>query len=132
MLTELHPLMATCEPPAAARATRTCAITGTNGYVGSCLRDFFHGQQWTVRELSRTANPAHPDHWIPFTLQAGVDSDALRGSDVLIHCAYDFRPTRWRDIEAVNVAGTAKLFEAARKAGVSRIILISTMSAFDG
>jgi nucleoside-diphosphate-sugar epimerase len=113
-------------------ATRTCAITGTNGYVGSCIRDFFDKQDWQIRELTRTSSTTSAYRWIPFTLQTGVAPDALEGTDVLIHCAYDFRPIRFRDIEAINVEGTAKLFEAARKANVGRIILISTISAFTG
>jgi nucleoside-diphosphate-sugar epimerase len=52
--------------------------------------------------------------------------------DLLVHSAYDFRPTGWTEIRRVNVEGSIRLFEAAMKAGVGRIVLISTMSAFDG
>ena len=49
-----------------------------------------------------------------------------------MHCAYDFGPRRWEDIAAVNVTGSQKLLEAARKAGVESVVLISTLSAFPG
>src|SRR5438132_3747851 len=131
MLTELHPLTAKGDRPAARTTTQTCAITGTSGYVGSCLRDFFEQQGWQIRELSRTP-AAEPRRWTPFSLEDGVVPRALEGVDVLIHCAYDFRPVRWQQIEAINVGGTQRLIEAAQRAQVRRIVLISTMSAFDG
>ena len=49
-----------------------------------------------------------------------------------MHCAYDFGPRRWEDIAAVNVTGSQKLLEAARKAGVESVVFISTLSAFAG
>jgi nucleoside-diphosphate-sugar epimerase len=132
MLTELQPLMATTETAPQTKTTRTCAITGANGYVGSCLRDYFVNDGWRVRELSRTPSPCSPAWWRQFSLESGVAAGALEGTDVLVHCAYDFRPVRRRDIEAVNVGGTARLLQSAQQAGVRRIILISTISAFEG
>jgi nucleoside-diphosphate-sugar epimerase len=76
-------------------------------------------------------DPDHPDR-IPFSLEKGMSSSDLQGMNALIHCAYDFRATRWRDIARVNVDGSARLFEAAQAAGVSRIVCLSTMSAFEG
>jgi nucleoside-diphosphate-sugar epimerase len=52
--------------------------------------------------------------------------------DALVHCAWDFSLTRSRDIYAVNSGGSIKLFEQAKREGVSRLIFISTMSAFSG
>lgn len=49
--------------------------------------------------------------------------------DALIHCAWDFRPRTWNDINAVNVQGSRSLFEAASSAGVKRLVHISTVSA---
>ena len=37
----------------------TCAITGTNGYLGSRLKDAFTKRNWRVLELSR--NPRSAD-----------------------------------------------------------------------
>jgi nucleoside-diphosphate-sugar epimerase len=39
---------------------------------------------------------------------------------------------RWNEIVAVNVAGSRKVLEAAREAQISKIIFISSISAFDG
>ena len=112
----------------------TVGVTGANGYVGSQLRDHFSRQGWTVYSLVRWRGGAQslPDRVIPFSLDDGVDPERLRGIDVLVHCAYDFHATRWEEIHRANVLGSLRLVEAACKAGVKRIVLISTMSAFEG
>ncbi len=132
MLTELHPLTTNCDMQAPRTLPRTCAITGTSGYVGSRIRDYFEQQGWRVCELTRSPCSNAADRSIRFSLGDGVSPEAIAGTDVLIHCAYDFQPVRWCDIEAINVGGTARLLEAARRAHVGRVILISTMSAFIG
>ena len=54
------------------------------------------------------------------------------GVDALVHCAWDFRAALWKQIHAVNVEGSLRVFEAAKEAGVKRLVYISTMSAFVG
>ena len=49
---------------------------------------------------------------------------------MLIHCAYDFKLTNWKDIFYTNVVGSFKLFKLASEYRVKKIINISTMSAF--
>ena len=105
-----------------------CAITGSNGYVGGCLKQYFSGHGWEIRELTRQPKPDS----IPFQLGKEISPSALAGVTALVHCAYDFKPLRWDEIRAVNVAGTEKLLAAARAAGVPKIICISTISAYDG
>ena len=61
-----------------------------------------------------------------------VPAETLAGCDALVHCAYDFAPLKWRELEAVNVHGTQRLLAAAHTAGVQRLSVISTMSAFTG
>lgn len=116
------------------KESRTCAITGANGYVGSRLADYFRWQGWQVREMRHDRSPRVPEppDWIPFSLQRTVDPGDLQAVELLIHCAWDFRPVRWDHIARVNVRGAQRLFESAREAGVSRIINVSTMSAFVG
>jgi nucleoside-diphosphate-sugar epimerase len=57
---------------------------------------------------------------------------ALRSADVLIHAAYDLSLTSAVDIWRVNVEGTRRLLEEATEVAVGRIIVMSSMSAFDG
>jgi nucleoside-diphosphate-sugar epimerase len=61
-----------------------------------------------------------------------IDPAALKGAAALVHCAYDFKCLKWDEIVATNVAGSEKLFRAARQAQVERIVQISSISAFPG
>ena len=107
-----------------------CAVTGSNGYVGNCLKYYFAARGWDVLELTRTPKPAV--RAAAFQLGAEISPATLAGVDTLVHCAYDFQPIRWDEIRAVNVDGTRKLFQAARAAGVGKIICLSSIAAYDG
>jgi nucleoside-diphosphate-sugar epimerase len=109
---------------------KICAITGSNGYVGGCIKNHFAALGWEIRELTR--QPKSGSNAVKFQLGEAVSPESLAGVDALVHCAYDFKPLTMGEIRAVNVAGTEKLFQAARVAGVGKIICISTISAFDG
>jgi nucleoside-diphosphate-sugar epimerase len=107
-----------------------CAITGSNGYVGGCLKNFLASRGWEIRELTRQPKPG--SRGVAFQLGGDVSRQSLAGVTALVHCAYDFKPLKWQEIAAVNVTGTQKLFQAARAAGVQRIVFISSISAYDG
>ncbi len=97
---------------------KICAITGSNGYVGGCVKNYFASRAWEILELTRSPKPS--SRGIPFQLGAEISAAALAGVEVLVHCAYDFTPLTLTEIRAVNVAGTEKLFQAARAAGVKK------------
>jgi len=107
-----------------------CAVTGSNGYVGSCVKGFLAGRGWDILEVTRAPKPGTRS--TAFQLGSEVDPQAFEGVDALVHCAYDFKPLHWDDIRAVNVLGTEKLFSAARAAGVKHLVCISTISAYQG
>jgi nucleoside-diphosphate-sugar epimerase len=109
---------------------KICAITGSNGYVGGCVKNYFAAHGWEIMELARQPKPG--TRGIKFQLGGEISPASLAGVSVLVHCAYDFKPLRWDEIRAVNVVGTGKLFQAARVAGVGKIIFISSISAYDG
>jgi nucleoside-diphosphate-sugar epimerase len=109
---------------------KICAITGSNGYVGGCVKNHLAAQGWEILELTRQPKPGTRD--VTFQLGEEIPPQPLAGVDTLVHCAYDFKPLRRDEIRAVNVEGSRKLFQAARAAGVSKIIFISSISAYDG
>jgi nucleoside-diphosphate-sugar epimerase len=109
-----------------------CAVTGASGYVGSRIAAYMRSHGWEVLELSRIRRGQQQEEHLPYSLELGVSSDRLQGVDVLIHCAYDFRPTTQDDIWRINVEGTARLFAAAREAGIKRIVCMSSISAYSG
>jgi nucleoside-diphosphate-sugar epimerase len=110
---------------------RTAAVTGANGYVGSRIATFLGRSGFRVVELRRDARETGTDSLQRhFTLQDPLPDETLADVDLLVHAAYDFRPHRWRDIEAINVEGSIRLLDSAQRAGVGRVVLISTMSSF--
>jgi nucleoside-diphosphate-sugar epimerase len=109
---------------------KVCAITGSNGYVGGCVKNYFVERGWEILELTRQPKPG--TRGISFQLDAEIPPSSLAGVDALVHCAYDFKPLRRDEIRAVNVEGSRKLFQAARVAGVKKIVGISSISAYDG
>jgi nucleoside-diphosphate-sugar epimerase len=108
---------------------KICAITGSNGYVGGCVKNYFAARGWEILELTRA--PKNP-RGVKFQLGAEISPSSLAGTDALVHCAYDFKPLSRDEIRAVNVEGSRKLFSAARAAKIPKIIFISSISAYDG
>jgi nucleoside-diphosphate-sugar epimerase len=109
---------------------KVCAITGSNGYVGGCVKNYFAARGWEILELTR--QPKANSRAVKFQLGEEISPASLAGVDVLVHCAYDFKPLRWDEIRAVNVEGSRKLFSVARTANVGKIVCISSISAYDG
>ena len=107
-----------------------CAITGSGGYVGGCLKNHFAARGWEILELTRRPRPDSRAR--RFQLGDELSPGLLSGVAAFVHCAYDFKPLRWNEIAAVNIEGSRKVLEAARAAGVPRIVFISSISAFDG
>jgi nucleoside-diphosphate-sugar epimerase len=111
-----------------------CAITGASGYVGSRIASHLVGVGWEVRALCRSEPSTRGGRLshLPFDLADGPAPEALEGTDVLVHAAYDFSRTRWSDISRVNIDGSRRLLAAAREAGVECIVCVSTVAAFPG
>jgi len=99
------------------------AITGAAGYVGSAIGRCFRSHGWEVAELGRRSARK-------FELGGATPVD-WTGIDALVHCAWDFRLTRWEDILRVNVQGSIRVMEEARNAGVKRGVFISSLSCFE-
>jgi len=112
---------------------RTCLITGSRGYLGSCVKSRFESEGWRVVELTRKpgAEEMQAGAAIPFRLGEEIPPERLRGVGALVHCAYDFSWRSWEKIHSVNVLGAEKLFQAGRSAGVGKLIFISSISAFE-
>lgn len=108
-----------------------CAVTGASGYVGSIITQALRQH---VPVVGMVRNPASATD-IAWTLESSQDiGDTLRarGVKTLVHAAWDMHGTNLEQMQRICVRGSAALFDAARRAGVERIVFISTISAFEG
>lgn len=111
--------------------TYQCAVTGASGYVGSMILSGLQ-QRFPVIAMVRKPQTAHDLQW---SLQSRDDlAPVLRQRNVktLVHAAWDMHASARREIEETCVHGSIRLFDMALRAGVERIIFISTISAFEG
>jgi nucleoside-diphosphate-sugar epimerase len=114
--------------------TPVVAVTGASGYLGSGICSTLESRGWQVIRLVRSPGQKHSRE-VSFDLAKPITGSlrtALRSADVLIHAAYDLSLTSAVDIWRVNVEGTRRLLEEATEVAVGRIIVMSSMSAFDG
>jgi UDP-glucose 4-epimerase len=111
------------------------AITGATGNVGtSCLQAFAAEPQVTqiVGFARRIPGMAFPKTRF-VTLDVSTDEleGQLEGIDVLVHLAWDLKPSHdraalWRN----NVEGSTRVFRAAARAGVPALIYASSIGVY--
>lgn len=109
-------------------------VTGASGYLGSRICATLSARGWSVVRLVRSPIPAAGSSF-KYDIAGPVDEEVrnvLRSADVLVHAAYDFSVTSRADIWRVNVEGTRNLLQEARRADVRRILVLSSMSAYEG
>jgi uncharacterized protein YbjT (DUF2867 family) len=112
------------------RKSRTLAVTGGTGFVGQHLLRMALADGFDVRALTRGWKPPEDEiAWVDGALDRPDSLAKLcAGADAVIHIAGLISGTR-AAFEAVNVAGTANMIDAARTAGVRRFIHISSLAA---
>ncbi|WP_402469459.1 NAD-dependent epimerase/dehydratase family protein [Isoptericola aurantiacus] len=108
------------------------ALTGATGFIGSAVVRHLSAAAETavlVREAGRVDAPAR-------TVQGTLDDrgaleDLCAGAQILVHAAsyVGDDPTLQ---QSVNVEGTARVVEVARRAGVRRIVHLSTAGVYGG
>ena len=118
------------------------AITGATGIVGQFVARRLLAEGVAVRALSRAPTPHAAFasiEWLAGDLQdAGVVERLVDGVDAVVHCAYQHEPGRYRGGEGdnrcsywrANLLAGIELMERARRAAVSRLVLISSRAVF--
>ena len=111
--------------------SRTLAVTGGTGFVGSHLLRIARELGHEIRALTRGWRPPEEGiDWIDGALGRPESLHKLvEGSDAVIHVAGLINSADRAGFEAVNVAGTAHMIDAARKARVRRFVHISSLAA---
>jgi UDP-glucose 4-epimerase len=110
-------------------------VTGASGNVGtSVLRKLaLHGKVAEIVGIARRL----PSMQIPKTEWVAADivtSDLVRtftGADVVVHLAWAIQPSRDADkLHAINVDGSARVFDAVARAGVPALVYASSVGAY--
>jgi len=106
------------------------AITGATGFIGSHLVDTLLARGWEVRLLRHRRLPHRSDVKI---IDGEIDSlsdliSLFKGVDVVFHLASAMgsSPLSPEDFFRINLKGTKTVLEAAREAGVSRVVHVSS------
>ena len=114
--------------------TRIAFITGASGFVGANVVRALLTQGWAVRVLVRGKAPSLaglPLERVAGDLFAPNLAGAMRNVDAVFHVAAHY--SLWeRDRDAllhVNVSGTRAVLDAARTAGVPRVVHTSSVAA---
>lgn len=108
---------------------QSIGVTGASGFVGTAVSQALQQAGHRVVALGRRPVGAYEHR--AYALGADVSTTVLHGLNSVIHCAYDLSLTDSRTIAATNVDGTRALVAAAAETG-TRVVLISSMSAYDG
>jgi dihydroflavonol-4-reductase len=111
-------------------------VTGATGFVGAAVARALLAEGWQVRALVRggsdrrnVANLA-VEQVVGDLTDAGSLEGALEGCEAAFHVAADYRlwAPRPQELYRTNVEGTGFLLDAARRAGVRRIIYTSSVA----
>jgi uncharacterized protein YbjT (DUF2867 family) len=110
---------------------RVLTMTGATGFVGGATMRQAIAAGWHVRALTRRPQPGREGvTWIAGALDdTGSLAEMATGSDVVMHIAGVVNvPTR-AAFEAGNATATADIIDAARSAGVTRFVHVSSLAA---
>ena len=111
-------------------------VTGATGFVGAAVARALAAEGWLLRALVRPGSDRRNLEGLAVELAVGDLNDpaslpgALEDCQALFHVAADYRlwVPRPEEIYRTNVEGTRALIEAARRAGVERILYTSSVA----
>jgi nucleoside-diphosphate-sugar epimerase len=114
-------------------------VTGATGNLGTAVVPRLLAAGHEVHGIARRPPPADPAtpalRWTALDLTALDRAERLRavmeGVDAVIHLAWGFQPTRDAAyLRRLDVGGTEAVLDAARAAGVARLVHISSVGAY--
>jgi dihydroflavonol-4-reductase len=111
-------------------------VTGATGFVGSAVARALVKAGWEVRVLVRNGSDRRNLRDLPVAIAAGDLADcssldhAVADCEALFHVAADYR--LWtlepEQLYRTNVEGTRNILNAARRAGVARVVYTSSVA----
>ncbi len=112
--------------------TTKVLITGMSGLIGSLLKDYLLDKRgYDLTGLNRSSVEGVKNHRADIAKLEDI-KPAFVGQDVVVHLAAYLGSEGWKWQQDNNVVGTYNVFEAARLAGVKRIIFASSGATIMG
>jgi nucleoside-diphosphate-sugar epimerase len=110
----------------------TVLVTGAAGFLGGALVARLRADRLRVRAFVRPGRAVDGDERVEGDLRdRGALERAVVGVDYVVHAGARVATTgSWDEFEATNVDATTALIEAARAAGVRRMVHISSLSVY--
>jgi dihydroflavonol-4-reductase len=113
-------------------------VTGANGFLGSNLIHELSSRKYRIRAFVGPGNSENSLQGKVAEICHGniLDKDSLheaaKGCDAIIHAAAvtSIWPPRNKLQRRINIDGTANIMEAARQAGVKRVVYIGSATSF--
>ena len=107
-------------------------LTGAAGRIGTWLRGGLPEHGWAVRCLDVVTVPDErpgEEQVVADVTDLSAMLDAAQGVDAVVHLAGVVGESTWPAISHSNIDGTYAVLEAARQAGVPRVVLASSNHA---
>lgn len=108
---------------------RNILITGAAGAIGSVLRKGFEGRFDLLRltDSQPLGSPGRGEEVCPADiLDQGAMISVMKDIDCVVHLAGIPNEESWENIMSTNIMGCTNVFEAARIAGVKRVVFASS------
>jgi nucleoside-diphosphate-sugar epimerase len=107
--------------------SRRVLVTGAEGVIGTAVREHL-GERYELISLTLTPQ-AFPSH-VADIADLDAIQPAFEGVEAVVHLAASPAiETPWDDVLHNNIVGTYNVFEAARRAGVERVVFASSNHA---
>jgi uronate dehydrogenase len=107
-------------------------LTGAAGRIGTALRGGLPERGWALRCLDVVpiveTRPGE-EHVVADVADLAAMVDATEGVEAVVHMAGISGESTWPAISRANIEGTYATLEAARRAGVQRVVLASSNHA---
>jgi uronate dehydrogenase len=107
-------------------------LTGAAGRIGAVLRGGLPERGWALRSLDVvpiTDPRPGEEHLVADVTDPAAMAEAVSGASAVVHLAGVSSESTWAAVSHANIDGTHCVLEAARRAGVPRVVLASSNHA---